>query len=654
MPRPLNIALAEDNPDDVLLMQALLKDAQITSLMHVLKDGEQSIEYIQSIDLIFLDLNLPKVSGHEILAEIRKHQSLDNLRVVVLTTSDDPEDRRLALANGADCYCLKPPALDNLWNVLDLVETACLNIALSRTDRPKSTELASDAVARSNPLSGAHSILLVEDNPADVIYMRQILQKANPGGYELAVTETLKDSLAILREKTFDVIFTDLGLPDAQGLQILNSLNQASVEIPIIVLTGLDDEKLAVLAVAKGAQDYLVKGSINEAALVRSMRYAVTRKQAEQMARMAVTFETSVLQEILQNAPISIARFDEALRITASNEVFLKQFALEASQILGQSIKTLLPSISAELWEESVKKGQPFELERCRVRVPVSAVTDDVDDGPIWDLVVWSIRGKEGDIRGGIIIGIDVTERVRLEAQKEDFIAALAHDIKNPLVGAGQVLQSLVDGSLGDMGGPQKDVLGLLKSSNDSVLLMLHNLLDVYRYEAAAPRSDFAAIDLAESLSAAIATVAPLAADRSISVKPHLSSELKSVQGDSVAVHRLMTNLLHNALKYSNERGVVEIFADNDESESDFVVIRVVDHGAGMTAEQEKLLFKRFGQSRRAVGKEGSGTGLGLYLCKQIVDAHHGSITCSTKLDEGSTFEVKLPCAARVSEPSLS
>ncbi|MBU6452616.1 MAG: response regulator [Cyanobacteria bacterium REEB67] len=663
MPRPLNIVLVEDNPDDVYLMQALLKDARITSLLHVLKDGEQSIEFVNSIisgrrsvpDLIFLDLNLPKISGHEVLAEIRKHESLNNMRVVVLTTSDEPEDRKLALANGADCYCLKPPALENLWNVLDLVETACLNIALSRSEQPKSTESAADVLVRSSPYAGAHSILLIEDNQADVIFMRQMLQKANPGRYEIEVAETLKDSLTILQEKSFDLIFCDLGLPDAQGLQTLNGLNQASVEIPIIVLTGFDNEKLAVMAVAKGAQDYLVKGNINETALVRSMRYAVTRKQAEQMARMAVTFETAVLQEILQNAPISIARFDSALNITASNDVFLKQLKLESSQIVGQSIRSLLPNISSDLWDESVKNGRPFELERCRLRMPAGE-GGDVDDGedcPICDLVVWSIKGKDGDIRGGIIIGIDVSERVRLESQKEDFIAALAHDIKNPLIGAGQVLQSLVDGSFGNIEGPQRDVLGLLKTSNDNVLLMLHNLLDVYRYEAAAPSSNFNSIDIADSLSAAIATVAPFAADRSISVKAKVSTELRRVVGDSVAVHRLLTNLLHNALKYSRDKGTVEIYADNDNDENDFVVLRVVDYGAGMSPEQEKLLFKRFGHLRRSHGTEGSGTGLGLYLCQQIVDAHNGTISCSTRLNEGSTFEVRLPCAARVSELSL-
>ena len=653
MPRPLNIALIEDNPDDVLLMQELLKGTQLQYFLTVLKDGEQALDFIKTLvlghasvpDLVFLDLNLPKVSGHDILSEIRRHKILDQLRVVVLTTSENPEDKRVALANRADCYCVKPPALENLWNVLDIVENACLNIALSRPDTSVSSLAEMIAEQSDVSLREKQAILLIEDNPDDSMYLQSVLKRSSAIDCVIKTVETLADAVQIVSsgEYKFDVILTDLGLPDAQGLQILSSLARTCSEIPVIIMTGLDDEKLALKAVSQGAQDYLVKGQINEGALLRSIKYAVTRKQAEAMARMAVTFESSVLQEILQNAPISIARFDAKLLVTACNDVFLRQFSTVSQGVIGESVQKLLPNIEISLWQNTVTQGRPFKLDRCRVRS--EADHDAVSDGPVWDLVVWSMKGKEGDIRGGIIIGIDVTQKVLLENQKEDFIAALAHDIKNPLIGTGQVLQSLVDGALGNMDDPQKDVLGMLKVSNDSVLLMLHNLLDVYRYESKFESTNFKMVELPQTFELAIATMAPLASDRNISIKKHLPDDLKPVKGDETAINRLLTNLLHNALKFSHEGDTVEICAENDGE--DLVAIRVIDHGQGMNAEQEKELFKRFGQSKsRPRGTVG--TGLGLYLCKQIAEAHQGSITCSNKLDHGCVFEVKLPCCATV------
>ncbi|MBX3076134.1 response regulator [Candidatus Obscuribacterales bacterium] len=107
MPRPLNIAIVEDNPHDVLLMKEFLKDSGIGYRLHVLEDGEAAIHYIQELlhhpetipDLMFLDLNLPRRNGHEVLIELRSHSALNDLKVVILTTSENPEDERKAKNN---------------------------------------------------------------------------------------------------------------------------------------------------------------------------------------------------------------------------------------------------------------------------------------------------------------------------------------------------------------------------------------------------------------------------------------------------------------------------------------------------------------------------------------------------------------------------
>ncbi len=122
-------------------------------------------------------------------------------------------------------------------------------------------------------------ILLVEDNDADVSLIREMLRDAGPEMFELERADRLEAGLLRISEKKYDALLLDLGLPDSQGIAAIEKILTESPEIPVIVLTGLADEKTGVEAVHKGAQDYLVKGSVNGDLLIRSIRYSIERKR---------------------------------------------------------------------------------------------------------------------------------------------------------------------------------------------------------------------------------------------------------------------------------------------------------------------------------------------------------------------------------------
>lgn len=137
-------------------------------------------------------------------------------------------------------------------------------------------------------------VLLVEDNPGDARLIREFLFEANRASFEIKVAQKLSDGLEALSASTFDVVLLDLSLPDSTGLETLIMTHANAPQVPIIVLTGLDNDMLAVEAVRRGAQDYLVKGQINAELLYRAMRYSIERKQAEE--------ERQKLQAQLQRA----------------------------------------------------------------------------------------------------------------------------------------------------------------------------------------------------------------------------------------------------------------------------------------------------------------------------------------------------------------
>lgn len=135
---------------------------------------------------------------------------------------------------------------------------------------------------------GRIKILLIEDNPGDARLIEHMLEQAQGFVYELTVVDNLTDGIAHLQTKPTDVLLLDLGLPESSGLATLQILFDRVPGVPtLVVLSGLSDENIAVQAVQSGAQDYLVKGHVDTALLVRSIRYAIERSQAKQALRQA-------------------------------------------------------------------------------------------------------------------------------------------------------------------------------------------------------------------------------------------------------------------------------------------------------------------------------------------------------------------------------
>ena len=130
------------------------------------------------------------------------------------------------------------------------------------------------------------NVLLVEDNPGDVRLLQEAMAEAHADRLRLVNVERLDQALKLVREEEWHVVLLDLSLPDAHGLQTVMRMHTQAPHVPIIVLTSLDDEALAVKALREGAQDYLVKGQVDGSLLIRATRYAIERKRAQEENRL--------------------------------------------------------------------------------------------------------------------------------------------------------------------------------------------------------------------------------------------------------------------------------------------------------------------------------------------------------------------------------
>lgn len=231
-------------------------------------------------------------------------------------------------------------------------------------------------------------------------------------------------------------------------------------------------------------------------------------------------------------------------------------------------------------------------------------------------------------------------ERARLLFEREDFIATLTHDLKNPLIGANRVLELLAEQKLGNLNLEQINLLLHIKNSNWTLLTLIGNLLEVYRFEKDLATLYFEHTNLIGIVNACMKEIAPIANDRDIKISEEPDNLTEAiVLADADSLRRVLRNLLDNALKYTPSGGEVRISL---RAKEDRFLLKVSDTGPGISDEDRKHLFERFWRGR-ASRRHTPGTGLGLYLCQQIVNLHKGTITCTSPDNAGTAFLVELP-----------
>lgn len=231
--------------------------------------------------------------------------------------------------------------------------------------------------------------------------------------------------------------------------------------------------------------------------------------------------------------------------------------------------------------------------------------------------------------------------QAKLASLREDFTSTLAHDLKTPILGALETLKAFASGQFGEVQPKQKSVLDITIRSHQTSLQLVETLLDVYRNDSEGLNLHRRPIDLAQLAESATTTLLDLAASRRV----HLSlnygdSDFRQflwVDGDALQLERVFANLIANAINHSPRGAKVEVILGNQAGDR---VVKIMDAGAGIQPDEMPHLFDRFyqGQSNR----QASGSGLGLYLARQIVEAHEGTIWAENRSPQGAIFGFRL------------
>lgn len=245
-------------------------------------------------------------------------------------------------------------------------------------------------------------------------------------------------------------------------------------------------------------------------------------------------------------------------------------------------------------------------------------------------------------------------QREQLTRQREDFVHRLTHDLRTPLVAADRMLTLFQQEAFGALTPEMEDSIAIMIRSNQNLLQMVNTILEVYRHDAGYKTLNLVSCDLQHIIQEVIQELIPLANEKGLKLitdygEPIHNQLVTSVKGDRFELRRVFTNLIGNAIKFT-DKGIVSVrlsVSDTTPLPSDetsaaqapFVAVEIKDTGAGITAEDQQILFDRFRQG----SNKRSGSGLGLYLSKRIVEAHSGWIAVKSEPGRGSLFTVHLP-----------
>jgi len=494
-------------------------------------------------------------------------------------------------------------------------------------------------------MSGLLQILLIEDNPGDMDLILELLEDSSE--FKVASVSWLSEALERISTDQLDIILLDLGLPDSDGLATLQAVRQKTRHVPIVVLTGNTDERVAMAAIQEDAQDFLIKGEIDKNQLTRSIKYSIERKRVEERLLTSERKFQKLSQEyhaLLNNLPDGVVHLDSNQRVVWTNRAMMKMVKADAAQLQGNCCYQAFWSFS--------KLCDHCPVTKCFHTGKLEAGNLTAPDGRLLELRAVPIFDESGKVESVIEVIRDISEHRKLEdqliqAQKMESVGRLAggvaHDYNNMLsviVGYSELALEKLDPA----DKLYEDLSEIHKAAVRSTDIT-RQLLAFARKQTIAP----VALDLNEAVEGMLKMLRRLIGeDIDLAWLPETS--VWPVKMDPSQVDQLLANLCVNARDAIDGVGKITIetgLATFDAAfcsdhpgfiPGEYVLLALSDDGCGMDRDTMAKIFEPF-FTTKAVGQ---GTGLGLATVYGIVKQNNGFINVYSEPGKGTTFKIYL------------
>jgi PAS domain S-box-containing protein len=356
--------------------------------------------------------------------------------------------------------------------------------------------------------------------------------------------------------------------------------------------------------------------------------------------RMAETLVEAARKEraVVDNAADVICSIDPQNRFAACNPAACKIWGFSENELLERNVLDIVDPDSAE------ETGAGFSKARRENSTSVFENRILTKDAQPIDML-WSVYWSEAEQRM-FCVAHDISEQKRAERLRKEVLDMVTHDLRSPLASIDLSIDMLQQGYKGTISDQASGELEKIKRNSSRMMRLVNDLLDMEKLKEGKLKLVSKDVNLQVIVENAFDVVLPAANQRRIKLLEE-NTDIE-IFADGVRVGQILINLLSNALKFSPENSVVKVAAESRENE---IVVKVIDNGPGMTAEQAGRLFQRFSQLEAHLQQ---GSGLGLAICKALVDLHGGSIGVESEKGKGSTFWFSLPLNAPVPSPDLA
>ena len=464
-----------------------------------------------------------------------------------------------------------------------------------------------------------------------------------------------KEALEYLKNNTPDLIISDFLMPEMNGLEFLTEAKKLYPEVSKILLTGYADKENAIRAINEvGLYRYIEKPWDNDD-LIINIKNGIERSYLLSQLRQKIA-ELEVAKKELENYSHNLEKIvaERTADLLESNTKLSSIITNSADGIFVVNNKGLIEQANpacetlSGLSEENLKK---LHIEKfiCSDKIDIMDSIKSTDDNEfhVRDCYILNLLSNSqipidislAKISDTSYVGVihDISEQKESDKLRDDFIATLTHDLRTPLLAAIQTLKFFIDGSLGEISDKQKVLLSTMQKSNEDLLGLVNALLEVYRFDAqklVLCKTKFCFNSLVKQV---YNELLPLAQKKNIDFKLDIPENNITIHADNGEIRRVICNLCGNAINYTNNGGEVIVSLKTEEKD---LIFSVLDNGNGIPKEDIPHLFQRFSQGTSQ--KRSTGTGLGLYLSRQIIEAHNGKIWLESKLNKGSEFSFLL------------
>jgi signal transduction histidine kinase/DNA-binding response OmpR family regulator len=539
------------------------------------------------------------------------------------------------------------------------------------------------------------TLLITDDCAEDRDIYREYLLDDPQQSYQILEAASAEVGLALCQEKQCDAILLDFNLPDMSGLEFLDELKQRAMRLPVIMLTGQGDERLAVQALKHGAQDYLSKQHLQPDLLQLTVRNVIQQSCGDQptqtqpaiqslTATIALRIRQSLnLEQILQTAVTEVQQLLECDRVTIY-QVDPAQSRLDQICQAGSEPQTADPLakfmafLSAQSQVEHTQgerngKTEPAEpsqqgattfLHRAKksvqsyLLVPLPHRSAQVESDHQWGLLVacqsdqrqWQVDEARflTELSGQLAIAIQQAEQLteavaaletakQINSRQSHFVGAVAAAYRTPLTVILTAASTLKTHAVDLPEAKRQQFLQMIEDKAKQMAQLIDDLLVIEQLKFA--KTTFAPVpfELLQYVADIVEEQRHSIANRhQLTLK--IAGNTRGFWGNQKLLRQILVNLLSNAVKYSPEASPIEVELTGDASS---ITITVKDAGIGIPASEQDQLFASFSRGSN-VGLI-PGTGLGLAIVKECVDLHGGDITLASQEDLGTEVTVRLP-----------